>query len=67
MVTSNLRRIINSINNSKSMFVRESSFSILGTGAEDSGYGYETILRYTVGVRQYEAQYLWDTKPFCLK
>ena len=47
--------------------LRERSFLILGTGAEDFWQGYETFSHYFVGVREYYEQFLWGTKLISLK
>ena len=47
--------------------LREQSFLILSTGAEDFSQGYETFLHYFVGVRKFYEQFLWGAKLFCLK
>ena len=49
------------------MGVRERSFSILGTGAEDFLQGYETFLHYFVGVRKFLEQFLWGYKTIFLE
>ena len=47
--------------------IRERSFLILGSRAEDFWQGHESFFLYCVGVQKCQEQFLWDTKLFSLK